>query len=270
MPLDVKALGAELAAVVSGQLAPVIERLKAVEARAPEKGERGDNGLPGRDGDPGPAGKDAPAVDEKALAERVAQTVAAMLPDLVARAVGDYLKANPPAAGRDGKDGERGEKGDTGPSGAGVAGALIDRDGVLKLTMSDGRVEALGPVVGRDGTNGADGKDGLSLEAFELGYIAETHEITVTAKCAGRAQELRIPAGGVRPGGYWREGTRAKALELWVHDGSAYMALKETGTRPVAGDDWMILARRGRDGERGARGPAGGEPAPIKLATAGG
>lgn len=56
--------------------------------------------------------------------------------------------------------GEKGEAGERGISGVGVAGALIDREGNLVVTLSDGTSKALGGVVGRDGAKGADGANG--------------------------------------------------------------------------------------------------------------
>lgn len=144
--------------------------------------------------------------------------------------------------------------------GLGVAGAMIDRDGALQITLTNGHVKNLGKVVGDDG------EDGLSLDTFELEYLPESHEIQLKATAAGRVKELRYPAGGIRPAGYWREGTKAVAGEAWVHDGSLWIAIKSTPTKPAAGmDDWIIAARKGRDGERGAKGTDGAPPAPIKL-----
>ena len=56
--------------------------------------------------------------------------------------------------------GERGEKGEKGDTGVGVAGAVIDREGNLVLTLSDGKAVNLGAVVGKDGEPGRDGVDG--------------------------------------------------------------------------------------------------------------
>jgi hypothetical protein len=147
--------------------------------------------------------------------------------------------------------------------GLGLAGAMIDRDGALQITLTNGEVKSLGLVVGKDGTNG---EDGLSLDGFEMEYLPESHEVALKATAAGRLKELRYPAGGIRPAGYWREGTKAQAGEAWVHDGSLWIAIKATGTKPMAGlDDWIIAARKGRDGERGAKGIDGSPPPPIKL-----
>lgn len=126
----------------------------------------------------------------------------------------------------------------------GVAGAMIDRDGALQITLSNGEVKNLGRVEGKDGA------DGLSLESFDLQYIEETHEVELRAVCGARSKSLRFPAGGIRPAGYWRDGTKAQANEAWVHDGSMYIAKRATSAKPESkSDDWLIAARRGRDGE---------------------
>lgn len=164
--------------------------------------------------------------------------------------------------GADGKDGERGADGAKGADGLGLAGAMIDRDGALQITLTNGEVKSLGAVVGKDGS---DGKDGISFESFDMEYLAETHEIAIKASVAGRTKELRYDAGGIRPAGYWREGTKAVPGEAWVHDGSLWIALKATPAQPKVGDDWIIAARKGRDGERGAKGIDGMPAAPIKL-----
>lgn len=152
---------------------------------------------------------------------------------------------------------EPGPKGERGADGVGLAGAMIDRDGVLMLTLSNGEVKSLGVVVGRDG---------LSVESLEREYLPETHEIVERWTAAGRTKELRYPAGGIRPGGYWRDGTKALAGQTWTHDGSMWIALKDTTSKPAPdSSDWYLGARRGRDGERGPKGGDGAPPAPIPL-----
>jgi hypothetical protein len=159
--------------------------------------------------------------------------------------------------GADGLPGANGEPGAKGADGVGLAGAMIDRDGCLMATLTNGEVKNLGPVVG---------KDGIGFESFDMEYLPESHEVAIKASAAGRTKELRFPAGGIRPGGYWREGTKALAAQTWVHDGSMFIALKDTSEKPsTESKDWIIGARRGRDGERGVKGSDGGQPAPIKL-----
>lgn len=75
--------------------------------------------------------------------------------------------------------GEKGERGDFGPQGkdgVGVAGAVIDRSGVLVLTLTDGTTRDLGMVVGKDGANGRDGEQGPQGERGEPGPQGEKGE----------------------------------------------------------------------------------------------
>lgn len=205
----------------------------------------------GKDGADGRDGKDADASEVRRLVE-------------------DAVKAIPiPANGRDGIDGRdgapgaNGADGQKGADGLGLAGAMIDRDGALQITLTNGEVKSLGVVIGRDGSNGA---DGLSLDGFEMEYLPESHEIALKATAAGRVKELRYPAGGIRPAGYWRDGTKAQAGEAWVHDGSLWIARSATSAKPESrSEDWIIAARKGRDGERGQKGADANPPAPIKL-----
>lgn len=207
---DPEKFGEAMGLAIKEATAPLLERIKALEAREPVAG---------------PAGADGPA-------------------------------------GLHGEHGLPGEKGADGKDGLGLAGAMIDRDGALLVTLTNGEVKSLGKVVGKDGS---DGKDGLSLEDFQLEYLPESHEINVKAVCNGRTKELRYPAGGIRPAGYWRDGTKAIPGEAWVHGGSLWICMKGTDAKPATNADaWIIAARAGRDGERGATGKLPND-APIKL-----
>src|SRR5690606_7468488 len=65
--------------------------------------------------------------------------------------------------GDPGKDGRDGIDGRDGADGVGVAGAVINRDGELVITLSDGTTRDLGRVVGKDGASGRDGADGVGM-----------------------------------------------------------------------------------------------------------
>ena len=141
--------------------------------------------------------------------------------------------------------------------GIGMAGAMIDRDGNLIITMTNGETKELGRVVG---------KDGLSLESFEMTYDAENHEVVLKAFAAGRTQEVRYPAGGIRGKGYWRDGNKAKAGEAWTSEGSLWIARKDTSTKPsISNDAWFLAARAGRNGEMVIKKVKEGPQPPIKL-----
>ena len=269
--IDPTEFGKAMGAIVREATAPLIQRIADLEARKPERGEKGE---PGKDADP----VDVAALVEEVLVRLLDSDRVGTLVDLAAaKAVADYFDANPVQPGRDGapgQAGEKGEKGDPGPAGApgsdgkdgaGVADALIDRHGHLVLTMTDGRTKDLGPVVGRDGEPGKDGRDGLSMEAVSRSYDSTTHEVVERWTVAGEDKELRYPAGGIRPGGFWREGLKCLALQAVTHDGALWIAKRDTTAKPCIenADDWQLAARKGRDGRDGKDGKP--PPGPVSL-----
>lgn len=202
--------------------------------------------------------------------------------DEVRAMVADAVKAIP--APKDGDDGKSITVDDVAPmiraeveraakalpvpkDGVGVAGAMIDRDGSLQLTLSNGEVKNLGKVDGKngdDGKPGTDGKDGLSFENFDMRYIDETSELEVRATAGGITKEVRFHIGGMRGKGYWRDGVTAKANEAWSYGGQLWIAVKETKAEPRAGtDDWFLAARKGKDAETVIR--TAPSNAPIRL-----
>lgn len=79
---------------------------------------------------------------EPSIRRFVADAIRPLADDLTA------LKARQPMNGKDG---------------VGVSGAMIDRDSCLILTLSDGRMQNLGVVVGGDGQDGIPGRDGKDI-----------------------------------------------------------------------------------------------------------
>lgn len=248
------------------------ERVQALEKALaerplPEKGATGPQGEPGRDAEP------------VLVADVVRELVACadlqpILDLLVTESVQKHLEANPPPAGKDGRDGAPGapgKDGERGADGIGLADALIDRDGALVLTLTDGRTKALGVVVGRDGAAGKDGLDGLSIGDVTREYDSESHEVVERWSIGGAVtKELRYPAGGIRPGGFWREGLKCFALQAITHDGALWIAKRDTAAKPCLenSDDWQLAARKGRDGRDGKDGKP--PPGPVMLGGADG
>lgn len=145
--------------------------------------------------------------------------------------------------------------------GLGMAGSMIDRDGNLIITMTNGETKNLGPVVG---------KDGLSMESFEMAYDADAHEVVLKAMAAGKSHEIRYPAGGIHGKGYWRDGLEAKAGEAWVQGGSLWIAKRNTTESPShSSESWFMAVRKGRDGESVVRRVQSGPAQPIRLKDGG-
>lgn len=140
---------------------------------------------------------------------------------------------------------------------------MIDRDGVLQITTTAGTVVPLGKVVGTDGK---------SFDGFDMEYLPETHEVRLKVACAGRVQEVRFNAGGIRMGsecnGYWSEGVKAKALEGYSYDGCLWVARTATSAKPALDSaDWQLAARQGRPGADGKDLRAPREPQTIKVSA---
>ena len=164
-----------------------------------------------------------------------------------AEAVADYFRENPVQHGKDG---------------AGIADLLVDREGKLIATFTDGRMKDLGPVIGKDGENGKDGRDGADLTEVGLEFDGER---TVTVK--GRTGEVskRLPIPLWR--GYWSEGVVAERGDILTHNGTAYIAIVDNPKcEPGVGKydhEWKVFTRKGRDGKDGRNGVD--KTAPVKV-----
>lgn len=225
---------------------------------APEKGDKGDPGEPGKSvtiediiplidditktandkieaaiaaippPEPGPAGKDADPVE-----------IAKLLIPEVERAVSML----PPA-----KDG------------IGLAGALIDRDGHLVVTLTDGKAHKLGQVVGKDVDmdlvlervsseiakipKPKDGVDGFGFEHLDLIEIDGKYALSFRRGDEFKNFPLPIPVYH----DVWKEQEYKKgACVTW--SGSMWLARRDTNAKPETNDDWKLVIKRGRDGQ---------------------
>ena len=262
--LDATEFGKAMAAIVKEATAPLLKRIEELEARQPEKGEKGE---PGKDAEPI---ETADVVRELIACPEIGPILALQ----AAEAVAKHIEANPirhgengkdGAPGKDGSHGEKGEPGPVGKDGAGIADLLIDREGALVATMTDGRVKSLGVVVGKDGERG---KDGMDLSDVSIDY--DGHR-TVTVKAKGGEVAKSYVLGIPMDAGYWREGADAAKGDVMTHAGNAWIALRETKAKPCLenSQDWRLFARRGKDGTDGRNGRDLGPTPPVKLQGAG-
>lgn len=202
-----------------------VAELLAREMPVPVKGDPGEPGLPGRDG------KDAdPALIEALVLEKLAEAVSAL-----------------PAP-------KNGEKGADGRDGVGVAGAVIDRDGALVLTLSDGTQRNLGPVVGRDGAQGergergADGKDGQDGIGFDdMTFEVRDEACYLVWEKGGTVKEARLPIPIDR--GVWKDGAEYYRGNGVSWGGSFWLAQKDNpaGKPDSPNSDWRLATKRGQN-----------------------
>src|SRR5699024_9295877 len=127
MNIDIKAFTDHVAMRVKSMLDPIERRITALEERQPEKGEKGDQGPPGET----PTVYIDDVIPALVESEEIKQAVA----DAVAKQYAD----NPPAPG---------EKGESGVDGLGVTNLIINNDGHLIATKTDGSTHDIGRVMG--------------------------------------------------------------------------------------------------------------------------
>jgi hypothetical protein len=235
---DPEKFGAEVGRTIAAAIRPLRERIAELEARQPDPVEvTHDDILAALRADPG------------------------FMRELVA----EYLKTNPPTPtpgprGEPGAEGPQGPKGEQGERGFGVAGAFINQCGHLVLTLGNGEAKDVGPVVG------ADGRDGFSLEDFSADYDGERGLVLRFADENLKAEHsLHLPITIHR--GFWAAGTKAKQGDAWTCDGSLWIAKRDNDTKPSYQnkDDWIMAARKGRDGEQGPPGRDHVTPQPVAL-----
>lgn len=235
MPLvekEVEALGAFVARMVAAEVKKATERVLAritdLENRKPERGEPGAKGDKGDQGESG-IGLIGPAGEKGATGER----------------------------------GEKGDKGDQGATGVGLAGALIDRNGELLLTMTNGEVHGLGPVVGRDGeagkdgAAGKDGRDGLGFDDLEVTQ-ENVRNFAFRFKRGDQVKSFDFELPVMLYAGVFKDGNQYQAGDTVTCNGSLWHCNVPTIERPgEPGHDWTLIAKRGRDGKNGDKGSKG-------------
>lgn len=183
------------------------------------------------------------------------------LETLVSLEVAAWLEQNPPEKGDPGAPGKDGADGNDGRDGLDVKDLFRADGGHLIAVMSDGTTKDLGQFVGKDGR---DGVDGLGFEDATLEVV--DGQAVVKLSRGDVVKSLAIPMPTMKHIGFWQQGMSAKASETTTHDGSLWLALRDTAETPAYNSkDWQLAARKGADGQRGKDGKDYRPPAPVKL-----
>lgn len=159
-----------------------------------------------------------------------------------------------------------------------VVGCYIDRAGDLHLSNSDGGAIKAGHVVGADADTAKiiealtahvdgilatwpkpkDGLDGFALDDFEIEFDGD-RTITLKFIGCGILKEHKLVGAWPLYRGVWRE-DEYKRGDCVTHEGSTWIALADTITRPGTPDcNWQLANKKGRDGKsvQGPPGPPG-------------
>lgn len=276
------------------------------------RGERGTDGVNGKDGRDG---KDAEPVDIDALAIKAAALIpkpkdgvdgknAEVDEAMLARLMANHLASIPvPENGKDGQDGKSITLEDVAPliqaevakaveriptpkDGIGLVGALIDRDGRLIVTMSDGTTKDVGIVVGPDPDpemikaavtrelatwprpkDGEPGKDGvleaLSVKKLDYRTLQFCHKDNGEPIEGGTVLLDNVPMYPDPSDPVFKKEREYRLCDLVNWGGKVYYA-KVAGCGIVPGDGsamsemmWGLFSDRGRMGKTGLTGPQG-------------
>jgi len=156
-------------------------------------------------------------------------------------------------SGENGKDGKDGRDGIDGKDGAGIKDLLIDRDGNLVASFTDGRMKSLGSVIGKDGEpgkDGAPGKDGRDGFGFDdLDMVEGDEGVFLRFSRGDVVKSFRLPV--VTDRGVYREGTSYLKGNGVTWGGCFWIAQKDNpeGKPDSPDSDWRLAVKRGQNGK---------------------
>lgn len=243
-----------IADAVKDATAPLIARIADLEQRELVLPEKGDAGEQGPQGEPGPAGE----VDMDAVKALISDAVAALpaaekgepgrdvdMDDVQRRidvAVKSAVEALPaPQDGIAGKDG------------LGLANALIDRDGCLVVTFTDGSDKNLGAVVGKDGAPGKDGET-FTLDDFDIVPLDDerSFDFRFTRGNVCHSFEFSFPV--IIDRGVWKAGKAFTKGDAVTWGGSLWIAQRDEPGKPDTPDSgWRLAVKKGQPGKDAVR-----------------
>lgn len=289
---DLTPIRAELTNAVSDALGNEVARVSEALANVKD----GRDGADGKDADPVavaallvpeveravamiPKAEDGKDADPEAIRDIVADEVAkavgptilapvlsVLVEDTVGKAIADIPVPH------DGKDGAPGQDG---KDGLGAASALIDRDGNLVMTMTDGSTKSLGVVIGRDGApgkdgidglvgkDGRDGLDGVGFDDMQVSISEDQRTLSIVAERGENRKSWNLPLSHVLDRGVYKEGVEYQKGDAVSYAGSLWIAQQDSkDDKPDSGTgSFRLSVKRGRDGKDGKDG-AKGEPGP--------
>lgn len=152
-------------------------------------------------------------------------------------------------------DGKQGE------SGVGLAGALVDRNGNLVVTLSNGETKELGRITGHDGNPGV---DGLGFEDMTEHLEDDGRTIVRRYMRGEQVKEFRHSIPHMIYRGVYKSGDSYAKGDMVTFGGSLWHCDADTTDKPDGGESWTLAAKRGRDGKDGVM-KAEKPKTPIKV-----
>lgn len=235
---------------------------KLAELPTPKDGRDGIDGKDGAPGERGEKGETGPAGAPGAQGERGADGL-------------------PGKDGRDGAPGPAGERGLQGERGApGVDGksvTLEDVAPVIEAAIAKGMLELerrgmdmIQRCVDRiekpkDGAPGRDGRDAFDLEDIQIDLADDGRTLTLAWVRGEDRVERNVTLPHVIYRGVHQQGQQYQRGDSVTFQGSTWIAMRDTGSKPETDDSWRLAVKRGRDGKDGQKGDKGERGAPGKV-----
>lgn len=253
-------------------VAPLTERIAALESRQPERGDKGETGEKGEPGLIGPPGPTGPKGEAGEKGERGEPGPAG----LIGPAGPSGERGEKGEAGPAGQPGERGEKGDAGPAGpSGERGKDAAEIEILD-GMDTTRSYPRGTFVAHDGgvfrafrptdpigDSTEYERAGWSvvwrgLTSADITLADDGRTVTMSLRMTGGKtveRSVQIPSMIYR--GVWTDQHYSQG-DTVTWDGSLWVRMAGEGTsKPGTDSLWRLSAKRGRDGRDGLRGEKG-------------
>ena len=131
--------------------------------------------------------------------------------------------------------------------GVGVAGAVIDREGQLILTLSDGKTVPLGLVVGKDGQPGPKGFD---LDSFDVALNEDGRTVEMTFTSGERVEQRTLAMPTMIWRGVFSQGRTYEVGDVVTWGGSAWACVERSEERPGEGAaGWRLAVKKGDRGK---------------------
>ena len=246
--LDAETFGRELAAMVKAQIAPLLDKMAALEKRlddlpAPQNGKDADPQTVAaivRDQMKGDLAELRSAVDAIVIPEPATVDV-----DAIAKAAAQMIPTPKDGSpGRDGQPGKDGAAGEKGRDGLDVKDLFRADGGRLVAVMSDGTTKDLGVFVGKDGAPGRDGQDGIGFE--DMTFETDDHgRVIAKFQRGGVIKSARLP--GIVDRGPFKAGEGYEKGDAVSYGGSLWIAQEPTCDKPDGSKAWRLAVKKGRD-----------------------
>lgn len=248
---------------------------------AGERGEKGADGLPGQNGNDGSPGSPGERGEKGERGEAGQQGESgidgkSITVDDIRPLVDDFLKSIPlPKDGRDGVAGKDGQNGRDGVDGKSVTAediATIIESAVSKAALDVERrgMDLIQRCIDRipkpkDGEPGKDGRDAFDLEDIHAALADDGRTLTLAWVRGEKRVERSIVLPHVIYRGVHKQDQRYLHGDSVTFQGSTWIAMRDTSSKPETDDSWRLATKRGRDGKDGQRGEKGERGAPGRA-----